>query len=261
MAYFKNYWQLKKEEEAQAAATTTTNKPRKRRRVPFERLLAWVKNMVKIREEEIIPNIEEHHVIVQPGNIKTGPNCWTTSLVPVADCANCGECKFDCYDLVNDCFRKQIQFDRARNSAIHKIDRPRFWAEIEEQIKYFFISEFRFNVGGDLDFEDFFFLAELASRCVKTDFLFFTKNYEGINTFLDKYRFPENVHCIMSAWPGMKMDNRHNLPVAHVLFEDGTTTAPAQGGHMCGGNCSACHFYNTGCWALKAGECVIFIAH
>jgi hypothetical protein len=57
------------------------------------------------------------------------------------------------------------------------------------------------------------------------------------------------------------MDNRHNLPVSHVLYADGRTTAPKFGSYYCGGNCSECNYKGEGCWILKRGESVIFPAH
>ena len=91
--------------------------------------------------------------------------------------------------------------------------------------------------------------------------LFFTKNYKGINKYLTNNEFPENVKTLMSAWKGMDMENPNNLPCSHVLWEDGTTTAPQYGGYLCTGNCSECAFWSKGCWSLKQGEHVVFQAH
>ena len=79
--------------------------------------------------------------------------------------------------------------------------------------------------------------------------------------FLAENSFPENVHPIMSAWCGMEMDNPYELPEAHVLYEDGKTTAPEWGSKYCGGNCSECAFNKDGCWTLQKRESVIFRAH
>ena len=78
----------------------------------------------------------------------------------------------------------------------------------------------------------------------------------------------KNVHPIMSPWLGMEFDNPYNLPCAHVLWEDGRTTAPDFKAKYCGGNCSECFYHfklkdkdKSGCWGLKKGEHVIFLAH
>jgi len=75
------------------------------------------------------------HVKLQKGNSKTGPNCYTVSLMPVIDCGNCSMCSHNCYDLKSDLMYKQTVADRARNSAIHKADPERYWKEIDTQIK------------------------------------------------------------------------------------------------------------------------------
>lgn len=207
-------------------------------------------------------DIRKLHVKLQPGNSKTGRSCWTVSLLPVIDCGKgCHVCKNSCYDLRNDCRFDATIKDRAKNSIIHKEDPQRYWTEIDMLVKANYAEQVRINVGGDLTDEDFAYVAKLGRQNKQTDFLFFTKNYDGINTFLDHHRFPKNVKPILSAWPGLELKNPHNLPVSHVLFPDGTTTAPEFGAYFCQGNCSKCHFEREGCWVLKKGENVLFEAH
>lgn len=217
----------------------------------------------KLMEERtaMMDAISDIHVKLQRGNRKTGANCWTVSLAPIIDCVNCSGCKGQCYDIRNDVIYTPVIKDRAKNSAIHKIDPERYWNEIDMQIKANFVTELRINVGGDLTNDDFAYVAELGKRNPRTKILFFTKNYDGINKYLDNNEFPENVHPIMSAWEGMEMDNRHNLPCSHVLYEDGRTTAPEYGAYLCTHNCSECAFDLKGCWTLKNGEHVVFQAH
>ena len=212
-------------------------------------------------QKEAIKNVKNLHVKVQRGNRKTGANCWTVSLLPVIDCGNCSKCKYNCYDLKADLIYPAVINDRARNSAIHKKEPDRFWREINEQIRDNFIRELRINVGGDLSYNDFAYVRVLGLENPNTDILFFTKNYDAINRYLDEVSFPKNVHPIMSAWKGRKMDNPHNLPCSHILYENGDTTAPESGAVYCGGNCSECAFNGEGCWNLKKGEHVIFRAH
>lgn len=233
----------------------------KTRQFSLEAIKNRIKKMLDIRAR-FLKIVDTLHVKLQPGNAKTGSNCWTVSLMPIADCGhNCEHCARNCYDIRNDCWKPAVQNDRAKNSAIHKADIARYWAEISLQIKANYVNYLRINVGGDMSDEDFAYLAEAARENPRTGFLFFTKNYEGINAFLDENQFPENVHPIMSAWPGLKLINPHNLPVSHVLWEDGTTTAPQFGAYYCGGNCTECAFDGKGCWTLKKGEHVIFLAH
>ena len=219
-----------------------------------------VKKMIDIRED-YLKEINNVHIRLQQGNTKTGKNCWTISLIPIADCANCDKCMKTCYDVCNVCFQPNVQNDRARNSAVHKADPKRFWSEVDAQVKANYVRELRINVGGDLTNEDFAYIAELGKNNPKTMILFFTKNYKGINSFLYENEFPKNVRPIMSRWEGMEMENPYNLPCSHVLWEDGKTTAPMYGAYYCGGNCSECAFKGEGCWNLKKGESVIFKAH
>ena len=206
-------------------------------------------------------DVDSLHVKLQPGNRKTGTNCWTVSLLPVIDCKNCSECKWDCYDLKNDLIYPNVIYDRCKNSVIHQEDRDRFWSEIDTQVKANYVTELRLNVGGDLWDDDFKYVSELGKSNPRTMILFFTKNYTGINKFLENDSFPENVHPIMSAWCGMEMSNPHELPEAHVLYENGKTTAPSYGSYLCTMNCSECAFNRRGCWTLKQNEHVVFLVH
>ena len=231
-----------------------------RKNMSFEAIMRRVKKMIEIRER-YLKDIDNVHIKLQKGNIKTGQNCWTVSLIPIADCPNCTKCKYACYDICNVCFQPAVQNDRAKNSALHKADPKRFWEEVDMQVKANFVTELRINVGGDLSDDDFAYVAELGRKNPRTMILFFTKNYKGINKYLTNNEFPENVKTLMSAWEGMEIENPHHLPCSHVLWEEGTTTAPQYGAVYCGGNCSECAFRGEGCWTLKNGEHVIFNAH
>ena len=231
-----------------------------RKIISKEVVLGRIDKWFRLRNE-MMKNVDNLHVKIQRGNNKTGINCWTVSLLPVIDCPNCDKCKWDCYDIKNDLWMPTVINDRCRNSAIHKADIKRFWSEIDQQIKANLVHELRINVGGDLTYEDLTYLYTLGKINSHTMIMFFTKNYDGINKFLDEFEFTDNVHPIMSCWEGMEINNPHNLPCSHVLYEDGRTTAPDFGAYFCKGNCSECAFVGEGCWSLKAGEHVIFKAH
>ena len=121
---------------------------------------------------------------------------------------------------------------------------------------------FRWHVSGDiLNREYLQMMVRIAEKCPATRFLTFTKKYRLVNEHLDKRgRLPDNLKIIFSAWPGFTMDNPHGLPVAHVIFKDGTTTAPADT-FICGGNCADCRCRGVGCWQLKNGENISFYEH
>lgn len=235
--------------------------------IKYEYGLKRVERMVDIKKE-MMDYVNDLHVIIHPGNNKTGRECWTSSLIPLHDCPNCSKCfksddgKCICYDTAHVCFQKTVMMDRARNSAIHEVDPERYWFEIEMQIRANYVHQFRANVGGDMSNDDFELISKMGLNLKDNcDIMFFTKNYNGINNYLGRYDFSNNMHPLMSPWLGMKFDNPHNLPCAHVLFPDGSTTAPEFGAYFCGGNCSECHYKKEGCWALKKGEHVVMLAH
>ena len=235
----------------------------KTKKISADAITARLKDMVRMRDEWIkkIQDGEMVHVVLQQGNSKTGRNCRTVSLIPIIDCLNSSLCQYNCYDLRNDCWLSTVKNDRARNSAIHLLDPALYWKQVEECVITDCVQELRINVGGDLTYVDFNYIAEMAERCPRTDILFFTKSYEDINKFLDEKKFPSNVKPIISRWCGLECNNKHNLPESHVLWPDGRTTAPEYGATFCKMNCSNCHWNGEGCWTLKSGESVIFEAH
>lgn len=232
-------------------------------RISAEAIAKRVQKMLSIRDGylEKLRKGEKVQIVLQKGNNKTGVDCWTVSLIPIADCYNCSKCKPDCYDINNVCFMPAVQNDRARNSALHMFDIAEYWRQVEELVKEKSVTQLRINVGGDLRYEDFGYIKSMAERCPNTDIMFFTKTYDDMNKFLDETEFPSNVHPIISRWCGTDCNNKHNLPESHVLYPDGKTTAPEYGSRYCGGNCSECHLNKDGCWTLKKGESVIFNAH
>lgn len=235
--------------------------PKKIKNMNITNIMKRVNQMVKFREE-FEKDLENYHVKLQPGNTKTGKSVYTVSLIPIADCChNCKNCMKECYDNNNVCFQPTVQKDRAKNSAIHKNNIGRFWQEVDYGIKMNAVRALRLNVGGDIIAEDLPYINKLAKDNPKCDILFFTKNYDAVNDFLDATEFESNVYCIFSAWKNTEMDNRHNMPTSHVLYYNGETTAPEFGSVYCQGNCAHCNYHGEGCFNLKKGDSVIFPAH
>lgn len=213
---------------------------------------------------KVLESGERYHITTNDGNSKTGINCRTVSLASIIDCQNCSACAGDCYDFHNVLNRiKEVKNDRARNSALHKFNRDWYWEDVEADIKRKFIMELRINVGGDLEYEDFVRVGVIAERNPKCSILFFTKNYDDLNKWLDERNgeYPSNLHPMWSRWIGLEGDNKWKIPESHILFQNGETTAPEFGAYFCSGNCSECHFNETGCPSLKRGEHVIFEYH
>lgn len=121
---------------------------------------------------------------------------------------------------------------------------------------------FRFHVSGDIP--DIYYLnhmIDIAERNPHCEILCFTKKYGIVNGYLDVGGIiPKNLHLIFSAWRGLKMENPHGLPEAHVRYKDGTTTAH-ENAVQCSGNCTECALTEGGCWSLKDGLEVVFDEH
>lgn len=121
---------------------------------------------------------------------------------------------------------------------------------------------FRWHVSGDITDADYFNnMIEIAKRNTHCEMLCFTKKYDIVNAYLKAGGIiPLNLHLIFSAWKDIPMINPYNLPEAHVIYRDNSTTAKP-GVKMCVGNCTECAVTNNGCWTLKNGEQIAFNEH
>ena len=219
---------------------------------------ARLKDMIK-RKNEYKTIEDKLHVYFAKGNTKTGDAVPSVSLIPVYNCNNCSKCKDLCYDLRNDCCYTGCRDKRAVNTAILEANPDRYFNEINDGVKT--LRFFRWHIGGDIIntyyFEKMVWIAKQNPHC---EFLAFTKCFDIVNNWLDVNVLPKNLHIIFSAWVGMEMDNRHNLPTSHPVFFDGSTTAH-DGAVYCSGNCTDCAKAGEGCWAMNNGDEVIFLAH
>lgn len=220
----------------------------------------------KYEQAEDLPEIA-----ISKGNVKMG-DVPSVSLPPVATCPNCNGCAKQCYFIRNCCMYPHVLEAVARNLAL--VARApltyfnavaKFCLETKSKknpaLKH---DAFRWHVGGDIPDADYFeLMVAVAEECPGTKFLAFTKNYKVVNEFLDKgNELPSNLQVLFSAWPGVEMDNPHNLPTSSPLFVDGKTAqTDGKTVHLCGGNCRKCFETGTGCWTLKRGEAVVFPAH
>lgn len=224
-----------------------------------ESIIKRVTKMIDM-QASVLVNLQDHHVFISKGNRKTGDLVPSVSLIPVISCRNCGQCCKFCYDLRNDCLYPTVQKTRAVNTTIVQYDTERYWSEISKFCK----SQrfFRWHVGGDILGEWYWEgVVRVANENPNCVFLIFTKMYSLINSYLDNGGvIPQNLRVVFSAWPGMSMQNPHNFPTSHPKFADGTTTAH-EGAKSCPGNCTECALNGNGCFDMKPGEEVIFLAH
>ena len=215
---------------------------------------------------ELLKRVEELHVELLEGNGKTGKMSYTVSLYPVMDCGGCKgcPCRNICYDLRHDVIKKDCRKYRLINSAIHKADPKRYWAEIEAQIKEKFCIFLRGNVGGDLTDDDFFYLFDMCKRNKRCTFQYFTKNYDGANAAIKANggKWPKNLALSFSRLPGLECDNPYHVPEVHINFGEGCPfTGPEFGAYFCNGNCSYCFYYNEGCIGAKKGGNIVINVH
>ena len=203
---------------------------------------------------------KELHVSISKGNSKMGA-VQSVSLPPFKTCspAACKLCGKKCYVRRIIARRKTVREAYERNLLILRTDPEKFWREVSAAIAM--TTHFRFGVSGDIaDIDYLTHMVELARKHKHCELLCFTKQFDIVNEFLKTHRLPKNLHLIFSAWKGLEMDNHYNLPEAHVLYRDGTTTAK-DGAKWCSGNCFECAVDNSNCWSLQKGEQIIFKEH
>lgn len=200
------------------------------------------------------------HVSISRGNSKMGA-IPSVSLPPIKSCSPeaCKCCGKKCYVRKLIALRKTVREAYERNLSILLNNPEQYWREVEGAIKM--TTHFRFGVSGDIYNEEYLrHMVDIAHRNSHCEILCFTKQYDICNEYLNTHEIPKNLHLIYSAWKGLEMKNPHNMPEAHVLFRDGTTTAK-DGAKYCSGNCAECCVNNKGCWVLKKGEQILFAEH
>lgn len=198
------------------------------------------------------------HVSISKGNSKMGAIA-SVSLPAISTCAPC-DCRRKCYAHKLERLRPSVRDAYRNNYDILKSDPEQYWNEVESAIK---LSRFfRFHVSGDIpDLPYLGNMITVASKNPHCEMLCFTKRYSFVNFVLDSgAKLPNNLHIILSAWPGKLMENPFELPEAHVLFRDKTTTARSDA-KKCLGNCTECAVTDSGCWTLKSGEQILFNEH
>lgn len=181
----------------------------------------------------------------------------SVSLPPIVTCAKGCTCAKKCYAAKLCRIYSNTRKAYARNLDILKNDMDNYFIQVKAAAMV--NRYFRFHVSGDIpDMNYLDRMVKLAEELPGTTFLAFTKQYNFINCFLQYATIPDNLKIIFSAWPGMAMENPHNLPVAHVIFKG---SEPADNWKICGGNCSECACRGVGCWELKKGEHIAFYEH
>lgn len=214
--------------------------------------------MIRITDE--VMSMEElPHLSFSEGNRKTDSLVPSISLRPILDCGNCASCCKSCYDFRNDLRFEEHYTSRAKNYAVWSKNPKLYFDEISLYVKR--KVSFRWHVGGDIVNEEYLRgMVRVARENKHCRFLVFTKMFDLCNEFFANNRKPSNLQIIYSGWVGLEVPNPHNFPTSHPIFPDGTTSA-SDGAKLCTGNCSECLVSKSGCWTLKKGEQITFIAH
>lgn len=223
-----------------------------------ELIKSRIDKMRSITEEvmnyEKLPNLS-----FSEGNRKTDSLVPSISLRPILDCGNCSCCSKSCYDFRNDFRFDDSYYSRAKNYVVWTKNPKLYFEEISLYCRR--KVAFRFNIGGDIVNEMYLKgIIKVAKENRHCKFLVFTKMFDLCNEYFSKHRKPSNLQIIYSGWVGQEMPNPHNFPTSHPIFPNGETSA-SDGARLCTGNCSECLVSNKGCWTLKRGEQITFIAH
>lgn len=197
-------------------------------------------------------------VHISKGNQKTGaiPSFSVSSGVTCAPSA-CATCyQRGCYARKLELLRPSVRKAWWENYELALSD-PGF---LEAWLNHYFSSLsaprlFRIHVGGDF-FSDAYFALWL--RVIRahphTRFLAFTKQTDVIRPYLDD--LPENFSLVLSAWPGVPLDEELRLRLPVAWMDDGTETRIPENAVSCPGHCEECAF----CWAMN-GKDVVFKKH
>lgn len=214
-------------------------------------MITTIRQFVKLADSQPLA------LAVSGGNAKMGVIA-SVSLPAGITCRKDAPCASKCYAMRMEMRRANIGTAYARNLALWATDPASF--ERQATAAAYMQRFFRWHVSGDIPSAAYLdMMVRVANTCQRTEFLAFTKRFELVNAWIDQHgALPKNLHLLFSAWPGLKLDNPHSLPVAAMVPKG---TDPADNWQVCGGNCTDCCCRGCGCWALKPGETICFREH
>jgi len=181
------------------------------------------------------------------------------SLTPITSCRPDAPCAKECYAMKSYRMYKETRAAWDWNYNFWNEDPLAFTLALSRQLSELKPKFFRWHVGGDIPCDLYLeMMCHIAYVLPDTKFLAFTKQYEIVNMFIHEgYQIPKNLKIIFSAWPGLKLDNPHYLPVAWM--QDGSEDRYEEQEILeCHGQCDACGM----CWNLdNIGKDVVFFKH
>lgn len=191
---------------------------------------------------EELENNEYVKMSFSNGNDKIG-HTLNVSTMPGFTCRNFKECINTCYAERCASYHGKSVIDAwIRNTVILKVDRDRYFREIDEKMTRRRTNKFfRWHVSGDIpDYDYFVRMVEIAKKHPDFKIWTYTKNYWFVNKYCDTYgrdAIPENFSFMFSAWPGCKMKNPYNFPIFNFVPK-GSDVFPDL--PFCPGNCDVC---------------------
>lgn len=213
----------------------------------------------KVAMEEVKQDISAYHVHVSYGNKKIGKTLNFNTLAIFGGCGGmCGKCgcfKY-CYAIKDAMRFPAVLRSRAINTVLSMLDRDRYFTEIAEQIERHKSYKFvRFHVSGEIrDMDYLTHMVEIAKQFPERIFWTYTKQYEIVNSYCDKYgkeSIPSNFTIMFSEWDGYPMHNPYNFPVFHFVPNG---KALHENVFVCPGNCNYCKEHCCGCVAGQSAQ-------
>ncbi len=213
----------------------------------IETLKKFYNNAKMLIDHFMSEPVDDLKICITNGNRKIG-HVMNVSLLPIFTCINnCQGCRFFCYDVKACMQYKNVIIARVRNTVLLWRDRDRYFELIDQKISRRRTNKyFRWHVAGDIIDSDYFErMIEIARN--HSDFVFwtYTKQYNIINQYCDKYgkdSIPSNFSIMFSQWDGIKIVNPYNFP-EFIVYDDITNAKE----HVCPGNCELCLKAKTGC--------------
>lgn len=196
---------------------------------------------------------------VSKGNSKLG-KIYNWNLPAVVTCRKNAPCIKDCYACKG--FYRMASVKKCYEENL------RSFLEDPEQTEKDILSQLPDNGYCRIHSSGDFYNMEYLEMCVRiaeqkpnVNFLAFTKKYELVNDYMEKYMYiPQNFTIVFSLWEGLDCsDNNWEFPYSLVSSETKDRVLQLFPKYACTGSCVNCKK----CWELRRNkaEFVIFAKH
>lgn len=202
-------------------------------------------------------------VKISLSNSKLGYQIPSVNLLPSLSCRADAPCAKGCYGRKGNFIYSKVQEAHKANYEYYKEDSKSFFKDIQNFLNDSLVSYkyFRWHGVGDIvDDEYLKGMIQTAEKCPQVKFLCFTKQFEIVNSYIDKSgAIPKNLKIVFSYWhKGFKVNNPYNLPSAYVFFRKSSLNPEIPELSIpCTGKCYECQ----ACRSLEKGQSVVFNQH